>query len=181
MPTLDLVQFFAKSVEKDLGTFWTGLTGLSFAFGGVLLEFTNSCVFVFGKHPYDVGDYIEAKGKKLIVNKIFLTHTNFEEVGDPDERGIVAQISHASLASEVIINWTRTMEAVVEKKKAKMQEDDRKAKKKAEKEAKEKEEDRDLILLRTARMRNADGLYRLGLRCIYFAGGIHWISCCCVC
>ncbi|KAK5099002.1 hypothetical protein LTR70_000876 [Exophiala xenobiotica] len=92
------IQFFAKSAEACLGTFWTGLTGLSFAFGGVLLEFTNLCVFVFGKHPYDVGDYIEAKGKKLIVNKIFLTHTNFEEVGDPDEPGIVAQISHASLA-----------------------------------------------------------------------------------
>lgn len=139
---------------KDLGTFWTGLTGLSFAFGGVLLEFSNACVFVFGKHPYDVGDYVEAKGKKLVVNKIFLTHTNFEEVTDPEERGVVVQIAHAALMAEPIVNWTRTLEVVVEKKKTKSQEDKAKEKSKSEIEAQEKEDARTLVLLKAAHLRS---------------------------
>lgn len=129
------------------------MTGLSFAFGGVLLEFSNACVFVFGKHPYDVGDYVESKGKKLVVNKIFLTHTNFEEVTDPEERGVVVQISHASLMAEPIVNWTRTLEVVVEKKKIKSEEDKAKDKSTAEVEAKEKEDARTLVLLKTAHLR----------------------------
>lgn len=129
---------------------------MSFAFGGVLLEFTNACVFVFGKHAYDVGDYIEAKGKKLIVDKIFLTHTNFEEVTDPLERGTVVQISHASLMSEPIINWTRTQEEVIEKKKVKADEDKAKDDVKGAQEKQEKAEARDLILLKTAHLRNVD-------------------------
>lgn len=111
-------------------------------------------MFVFGKHPYDVGDYIESKGKKLIVNKIFLTHTNFEEVASPDERGVVVQISHASLMAEPIVNWTRTLEAVVEMKKMRSEEDQAKQKTAAEIEAKEKEDARNLILLKTAHLRS---------------------------
>ncbi|KAJ9657145.1 hypothetical protein H2198_004503 [Neophaeococcomyces mojaviensis] len=150
------VQIFEAKFSKDLGIFWAGLTGLSFAFGGVLLEFTNACVFVFGKHPYDVGDYVESKGKKLVVNKIFLTHTNFEEVTDPEERGIVVQISHASLMTEPIMNWTRTLEAVVEKKKTNAEADKIEENEKKESENKEKEEARELILLKTARLRNVE-------------------------
>lgn len=121
-----------------------------------MLEFTNACVFVFGKHPYDVGDYVESKGKKLVVNKIFLTHTNFEEVTDPEERGIVVQISHASLMTEPIMNWTRTLEAVVEKKKTNAEADKIEENEKKESENKEKEEARELILLKTARLRNVE-------------------------
>lgn len=135
------------------------MTGLSFAFGGVLLEFSNACVFVFGKHPYDVGDYIESKGKKLVVNKIFLTHTNFEEVSDPEERGVVVQISHASLMAEPIVNWTRTLEAVVEMKKAKSEQDREREKSAAEVEAQEKEDARNLVLLKTAQLRSLQDGY----------------------
>lgn len=152
------VYFFQQQYKSDVYSFWTGITGLSFAFGGVLLEFTNSCVFVFGKHAYDVGDYVETKGKKLVVDKIFLTHTNFEEVSDPTERGTVVQISHASLLSEPIVNWTRTMEEVVDKKKVKADEDKAKEKAKGEQETQEKAEVRDLILVKTAHLRNVDPL-----------------------
>lgn len=127
---------------------WTGLTGLSFAFGGVLLEFTQACTFVFAKHPYDVGDYIETKTKKLVVEKIYITHTNFEEVTNPEERGVVVQISHASLLAEPIVNWTRTLEAVLEKKAIKTKEDEAKEKEKKEQEDRVKEEARQLVLLK---------------------------------
>ena len=74
----------------------------------------NSCVFVFAKHPYDIGDHVCAKNLKLVVKQVYLTHTNFEEVGDrgPEGRGRVVQMSHASLSSEVITNWTRSVEAI---------------------------------------------------------------------
>lgn len=111
-------------------------------------------MFVFGKHAYDVGDHIEAKGKKLIVDKIYLTHTNFEEVTDPTERGTVVQISHASLMSEPIINWTRTMEEVVENKRLKSEEDKAKETAKGEQEKIDHEEARNLLLLKTAHLRN---------------------------
>jgi len=47
-------------------------------------EVVNSCVFVFAKHAYDVGDYCLIKDKKLVVKRIYLTHTNFEEVNRPE-------------------------------------------------------------------------------------------------
>lgn len=109
---------------------------------------------MFGKHAYDVGDYIEVKGKKLIVGKIFLTHTNFEEVSDPTERGTTVQISHTSLMPEPIINWTRTIEDVVERNRVKNEEDKVNAAAKGEQEKIEHEEARDLILLKTAHLRN---------------------------
>lgn len=154
MLTKVTVQIFEQQYSKDLGVFWSGLTGLSFAFGGVLLEFTQACTFVFAKHPYDVGDYVEMKSKKLVVEKIFLTHTNFEEVTDPEERGVVVQMSHASLLTEPIVNWTRTLEAVIEKKAAKAKEDDAKDKEKSENENQQKEEARQLILLKTAQLKS---------------------------
>lgn len=89
-----------------------------------------------------------------MVNKIFLTHTNFEEVTDPEERGVVVQIAHAALMAEPIVNWTRTLEAVVEKKKTKSEEDKVKEKSQAEVDAREKEDARTLILLKTEHLRS---------------------------
>ena len=68
----------------------------------------NSCVFVFAKHAYDVGDFVLVKDRKLVVKRIFLTHTNFEQVENPEERGKCVQISHGPLSAEVIVNWTRS-------------------------------------------------------------------------
>jgi len=105
------VIFFAdKEIRSNIGNLWTGIVGLSFAFSGAVTEFVNSSVFCFGKHPYDIGDYVDVKGKKYVVARIFLTHTNFEQVQNEHVRGLVTQMSHASLISEPIVNWTRTLE-----------------------------------------------------------------------
>jgi len=56
--------------------------------------------------------------------------------------------------SEPIVNWTRTLDPVVEKKKSKAKEDDAKDKASKEVEKQSKDEVRDLILLKTARLRN---------------------------
>lgn len=109
------VQFFEKDLAKNIGNLWTGIVGLAFAFSGAVSEFVNSTVFVFGKHAYDVGDYVEVKGKKYIVSRIFLTHTNFEQVQNENVRGLVTQMSHASLVTEPIVNWTRTVEEAADR------------------------------------------------------------------
>jgi len=97
-------------MRSNIGNLWTGIVGLSFAFSGAVTEFVNSSVFCFGKHPYDIGDYVDIKAKKYVVARIFLTHTNFEQVHNENVRGLVTQMSHASLISEPIVNWTRTLE-----------------------------------------------------------------------
>ena len=79
-----------------------------------MAEVVNACVFVFAKHAYDVGDFVNIKDRKLVVRRIFLTHTNFEEVQGPDERGRVVQMSHSVLSGEVIVNWTRSNDVLVE-------------------------------------------------------------------
>jgi hypothetical protein len=71
--TASTAQFFQQSFAKNVAALWTGLTGLGFAIGGAVTEFVNSCVFVFAKHAYDVGDFVEAKGLKLVVTDVHLT------------------------------------------------------------------------------------------------------------
>lgn len=145
------MEWFAGGNLRDFAMLTMSLTGLglSFALSGIILQFINQLIFVFAKHPYDVGDYIEAKDKKLVVCSIFFTHSNFEEVSDPHERGTVTQIDHSTLISEPIINWTRTLEAVAEKKKTK-------AKEKDEKEEQEKDDCKDLMQLKIARLRREE-------------------------
>lgn len=43
------VQFFEEKYAKNIGTLWTGIVALSFAFSGAVSEFINSSVFCFGK------------------------------------------------------------------------------------------------------------------------------------
>ena len=121
------------------------------AISSPILEFTNNCIFVFGKHPYDVGDFIEAKGKKLMVKRIALTHTDFEECfkAGSSDRGLVVQMSNISLTAEPITNWTRTAELVVKKK----QEDEAKGKEGEEADKKEKEALRELVLLQGQKLK----------------------------
>ncbi|KAJ9616621.1 hypothetical protein H2200_000340 [Cladophialophora chaetospira] len=110
--------FFNQSWVKDSKALWTGVTGLGFALNGTITEFVNSCVFVFSKHAYDIGDLLEVKSKKLVVRDIHLTHTNFKEIrgDDADATGMIVQISHAALSSEVIVNWTRSNDLMITQK-----------------------------------------------------------------
>jgi small-conductance mechanosensitive channel len=83
-------------------------------------ELVNSCAWVFAKHTYDVGDLIEVMNRKLEVQQIFLTHTNFKEavvgatpIDGPVSRKVV-QISHGAMSGEVIVNWTRSADALAD-------------------------------------------------------------------
>lgn len=52
----------------------------SFAFAGTVQEFTGSCIFLFVKHPYDVGDRVDINSIDLIVEHISLLYTVFRRV-----------------------------------------------------------------------------------------------------
>lgn len=82
------------------------MVALSFAFASPVADLVNSCVWVFARHSYDVGDRIQVMDKVLVVRQIFLTHTNFEEhKGDKKQ---LVQISHAKLTGEALVNITRS-------------------------------------------------------------------------
>lgn len=58
-----------------LATAGTALLSLSFVFAVTTQEFLGSCIFLFVKHPYDVGDRVEITGTQLVVDKISLLYT----------------------------------------------------------------------------------------------------------
>ena len=92
------------NLSKYTTPLWTTLTGLSFAFSGVLTEFVTSCSFVFGKQPYDVGDRVEIKDQDLLVASIQLNHTEFRRLSD----SVIVQISHKELSGLWIANQSRS-------------------------------------------------------------------------
>lgn len=102
--------FFKSEWMNSIASLWAGMVAVSLAFGATVNEFVSACVFVFAKHPFDVGDIIEAKSKRLVVQEIYLTHTNFEETPEDGQKGKYLTLSHKVMADELIINWTRTEE-----------------------------------------------------------------------
>lgn len=112
--TIHPADFFPQSWAKEVTALWTGIVALSFAFAAPVAEVANFCVFVFAKHAYDVGDFVNIKDRKLVVKRIYLTHTNFEEVAGAYERGRVLQMSHSALSAKAIVNWTRSNDVLIE-------------------------------------------------------------------
>ncbi|KAK4042780.1 hypothetical protein C8A01DRAFT_13684 [Parachaetomium inaequale] len=69
---------FQSSFIATLTTAGTTLLSLSFVFAVTTQEFLGSCIFLFVKHPYDVGDRVDIAGpekEQLIVEKISLLYT----------------------------------------------------------------------------------------------------------
>jgi small-conductance mechanosensitive channel len=71
------VSFFKSSLLTTIATAGTALLSLSFVFAVTTQEFLGSCIFLFVKHPYDVGDRIEVSGTQLLVDRISLLYTVF--------------------------------------------------------------------------------------------------------
>lgn len=62
-----------------VATAGTALLSLSFVFAVTTQEFLGSCIFLFVKHPYDVGDRIEISGTQMLVERISLLYTVFSK------------------------------------------------------------------------------------------------------
>ncbi|KJR85407.1 Mechanosensitive ion channel family protein [Sporothrix schenckii 1099-18] len=75
--------FFQSSFITTLATAGTALLSLSFVFAVTTQEILGSCIFLFVKHPYDVGDRVDIQGpekENLVVEKISLLYTVFHRI-----------------------------------------------------------------------------------------------------
>ncbi|RGP77314.1 mechanosensitive ion channel family [Fusarium longipes] len=72
--------FFQSSFIATLTTAGTTLLSLSFIFAVTAQEFLGSCIFLFVKHPYDVGDRVDITSTRMVVNKISLLYSVFHRL-----------------------------------------------------------------------------------------------------
>ncbi|KAI3327539.1 serine/threonine protein kinase [Xylariaceae sp. AK1471] len=99
--------FFQSSFVTTLATAGTALLSLSFIFAVTTQEFLGSCIFLFVKHPYDVGDRVDIAGpekEQLIVERISLLYTIFTRI----DKMQVVQIPNIVLNNLWIENVTRS-------------------------------------------------------------------------
>ena len=96
--------FFSKSFASKTTQLWTTFTGLAFAIGGTVTEFLSCCIFLFVKHPYDVGDRIDINDSELIVERISLMYSVFRRI-DSDKK---VQIPHNICNTLWISNVSRS-------------------------------------------------------------------------
>lgn len=96
--------FQNTSFLTTLATAGTALLSLSFVFASTAQEFLGSCIFLFVKHPYDVGDHCEINNISLQVHQISLFFTIFKRI---DNLKII-QIPNSVLNTLWIENTTRS-------------------------------------------------------------------------
>ncbi|KAJ5474486.1 Mechanosensitive ion channel MscS [Penicillium sp. IBT 31633x] len=81
----------------------TSLLSLSFVFSVTAQEVLGSCIFLFVKHPFDIGDRVEVNDVPFIVDRISLLFTVFRNVKDHR----VTQVPNNILNSLWVDNFTR--------------------------------------------------------------------------
>ncbi|POS83440.1 hypothetical protein EPUL_006206, partial [Erysiphe pulchra] len=74
------IAFQNTSFLTTLATAGTTLLSLSFVFAATTQEFLGSCIFLFVKHPYDVGDRCDISNTTLVVERISLLFTIFKRI-----------------------------------------------------------------------------------------------------
>ena len=101
------VLVFVSFVTTGFGTVIaagaTSLLSLSFIFSTTAQEVLGSCIFLFVKHPFDVGDRVDISGRSYMVERISLLFTVFHCVSDHR----ITQTSNATLNTLWIDNITR--------------------------------------------------------------------------
>ncbi len=98
------VAFFNKNFTTTLATAGTALLSLSFVFAATCQEVLGSCIFLFVKHPFDVGDRVDIGESQLVVERISLLFTVFRKVKDHK----TTQVPNIVLNSKWIENITRS-------------------------------------------------------------------------
>ena len=99
--------FFQSSFITTISTAGTALLSMSFVFAVTTQEILGSCIFLFVKHPFDVGDRVDITGpekESLMVEKISLLYTVFVRI----DRMQVVQVPNIALNGLWIENVTRS-------------------------------------------------------------------------
>ncbi|CAN6608520.1 hypothetical protein TRVA0_003S04610 [Trichomonascus vanleenenianus] len=102
------IGMLAPSVGAVLATLGSTLLALSFVFATTAAEILSACVFLFVKHPYDVGDLVEINLPEgvtpLVVAEISLLYTTFTF----NSTGKRTQCANATLNTMWVNNITRS-------------------------------------------------------------------------
>lgn len=103
------VGMLAPSSATVLATLGSTILSMSFLFSSTASEVFTSCIFLFVKHPYDVGDWVKISVAgpgyvRMQVVKIALLHSTFSEVGS----NIIRQCSNSVLNTIFIDNLSRS-------------------------------------------------------------------------
>lgn len=101
------VAFLNKSFVTTLATAGTALLSLSFVFSVTCQEVLGSCIFLFVKHPFDIGDRVDIGVDQLVVDHISLLFTVFRRVSGVNV-GRVVQIPNIVLNTLWIENVSRS-------------------------------------------------------------------------
>lgn len=80
MANAPVAAFFSTGFARYLATIGTQIAAISFALAGTAQEFLGLCIFLFVKHPYDVGDRVDIDKTQLIVEHVSLLYTVFRRV-----------------------------------------------------------------------------------------------------
>ncbi|KAA8899035.1 Mechanosensitive ion channel-domain-containing protein [Sphaerosporella brunnea] len=103
-----MVLIFVVAQQSSVGTTLAGagtvLISLSFVFAITAQEVLGSCIFLFVKHPYDVGDRVDIDDQKFTVEHISLLYTVFKRV----DTNKTTQIPNNILNIKTIENITRS-------------------------------------------------------------------------
>ena len=79
---LIFVAWLNQNFSTTLATTGTALLSLSFVFAATAQEVLGSCIFLFVKHPFDVGDRVDVSDAHYVVERISLLYTIFRRVTD---------------------------------------------------------------------------------------------------
>ncbi|WWC86347.1 uncharacterized protein L201_001220 [Kwoniella dendrophila CBS 6074] len=88
------------TLVTSAGTF---ILGLSWLIGATMQEILAACIFLFVKHPFDVGDRVSIDGQGYTVAKMQLMSSNFKRLD-----GMYVWIGHNVLTTKVIENVRRS-------------------------------------------------------------------------
>ncbi|KAG2167233.1 hypothetical protein VTO58DRAFT_100712 [Aureobasidium pullulans] len=101
------IAFLNASFTTTLATAGTTLLSLSFVFSVTAQEVLGSCIFLFVKHPYDIGDRVDIGSDHLAVDHISLLFTVFRRISGT-EVGKCVQIPNNVLNGLWIENVSRS-------------------------------------------------------------------------
>lgn len=108
---LVLISLLSTSASGILTSAGSAVLALSWLFSATAQEFLQSCIFVFVKHPFDVGDRVSIygntgstlKGDDYFVKEISLLFTEFKKM-----EGHVVQAPNSYLNTLFILNMRRS-------------------------------------------------------------------------
>ena len=100
---LVFVSFVTSGFGTVIAACATSLLSLSFVFAATAAEVLGSCIFLFVKHPFDVGDRVEILDKPYVIERISLLYSVFRNVSD----NRISQVANNILANIWVDNFTR--------------------------------------------------------------------------